>query len=112
MLGTVTRPFNHSDKELKEGNTMARYLIESPHTTEECLRALDELLAVGPGVLAKYDFGCMSGDHTGYVIIEAGSEPEARNTVPSFLRGKARIVKVDKFSPEQIKSFHQMKASA
>jgi hypothetical protein len=91
---------------------MARYLIESPHTTEECLPALDELLARGPGVLAKYDFGCMSGDHTGYVIVEAGGESEARETVPPFLRGKARIVKVDKFTPEQIKSFHQMKASA
>jgi hypothetical protein len=54
----------------------------------------------------------MSGDHTGYVIVEAGSESEARENVPSFLRGKARIVKVDKFTPEQIKSFHQMKASA
>ena len=91
---------------------MARYLIESPHTTEECLSALDEILVRGPGALAKYDFGCMSGDHTGYVIVEAGSESEARENVPSFLRGKARIVKVDKFTPEQIKSFHQMKASA
>jgi hypothetical protein len=91
---------------------MARYLIESPHTTEECLRALDEILAGGPGALAKYDFGCMSGDHTGYCIVEAGSESDARNAVPSFLRSKTRIVKVDKFTPEQIKSFHQMKASA
>jgi hypothetical protein len=91
---------------------MARYLIESPHTNEECLRALDEILLRGPGALAKYDFGCMSGDHTGYVIVESGSESEARENVPSFLRGKARIVKVDKITPEQIKSFHQMKASA
>lgn len=91
---------------------MARYLIESPHTTEECLRALDEILVRGPGALAKYDFGCMSGDHTGYCIVEAGSESEAKETVPTFLRGKARIVKVDKFTPEQIKTFHEMKASA
>jgi hypothetical protein len=101
-----------TDRKFKEGRTMARYLIESPHTTEECLRALDEILLRGPGALAKYDFGCMSGDHTGYVIVESGSESEARENVPSFLRGKARIVKVDKFTPEQIKSFHQMKASA
>lgn len=91
---------------------MARYLIESPHTKEECLRALDEILVRGPGALAKYDFGCMSGDHTGYVIVEAGSESEAKESVPTFLRGKARCVKLDKFTPEQIKSFHQMKASA
>ncbi len=91
---------------------MARYLIESPHTVGECLRALDEIIGRDPALLAKYDFACMSGEHTGYVIVEAGSESEARENVPSFLRGKARIVKVDKFTPEQIKSFHQMKATA
>ena len=91
---------------------MARYLIESPHTVGECLRALDEILGRDPGLLAKYDFACMSGEHTGYVIVDAGSESEARENIPSFLRGKARIVKVDKFTPEQIKSFHQMKATA
>lgn len=91
---------------------MARYLIESPHTVGECLRALDEILGRDPGLLAKYDFACMSGEHTGYLIVEAGSESEARENVPSFLRGNARVIKLDKFTPEQIKSFHQMKATA
>jgi hypothetical protein len=86
---------------------MARYLIESPHTAEECLRALDEVLAQGPELLAKYDFGCGANVHTGWAIVEAASESAARNTIPGFLRSKARVVEVGKFTPEQIRSFHQ-----
>jgi len=86
---------------------MAKYLIESPHTEEECLQALDETLAKGTDLLAKFDWGCTSGEHTGWAILDAGSEAAARNMVPSFLRSKARIVKVDKFTAQQIKSFHQ-----
>ena len=88
---------------------MARYFIESPHTKEECLRALDETLAQGPESLAKYDWGCMAGDHTGYATIEAGSEAAARNTVPALVRNKTRVIEVGKFTPEQIRSFHEMK---
>ncbi len=85
---------------------MARYIVESPHTKEECLRALDEILAEGPAILNKFDWGCQAGDHTGYALVDAEGESEVRNMVPSFLRNKARIVKVGKFTPEQIRSFH------
>jgi hypothetical protein len=84
------------------------YLIESPHTKEECLQALDDVLARGPEFLARFDWGCMSGDHTGWAVVEAGSETAARTMVPALVRGKARIVEVGKFTPEQIKSFHGM----
>ena len=89
---------------------MERYLIQSPHTPPECLRALDEILAKGPGSLARYEWGCMAGDHTGYAIVEARSETEARESVPEFLRGKARLVKLNKFTPEQIREFHKKSA--
>lgn len=82
------------------------YLIESPHTKEECLRALDEQLEKGPEVLKKLYFGCNAGDHTGYAIVDAKSEGDARKLVPDFLIGKARIVEVGQFTPEMIRSFH------
>lgn len=85
---------------------MARYLIQSPHTPEECLQTLDECLAQGPEQLAKYDWGCMDDDHTCYGVIEAGSKATVESLVPSSLRHKARIVELAKFTPEQIKSFH------
>lgn len=89
---------------------MGRYLIQSPHTKEECLRALDEILANGPDALAKYEWGCMAGDHTGYAIIEAKSDGEAAGHVPAFLRGKAHVVKLNRFTPEQIREFHKKTA--
>jgi hypothetical protein len=87
-----------------------RYVILSPHTREECLRALDEILANGPDALARYEWGCMDGDHTGYAIVEAGSKGEAAATVPAFLRGKARVVKLNRFTQEQIREFHKKTA--
>ena len=89
---------------------MEKYFIESKHTQEECLRALDEILAKGPDALSKVEWGCMAGDHTGYSIVEARSEKDALATVPTFLRGKARAVKLNKFTPEQIREFHQKSA--
>ncbi|HUI68694.1 MAG TPA: hypothetical protein VL087_10875 [Nitrospirota bacterium] len=85
---------------------MARYIIESPHTKEECLRALDEELGKGRDILGKFDFGCKAGDHTAYAIVDVNSRNDALDLVPTFLRNKARIVEVGKITPEMIKSFH------
>lgn len=89
---------------------MDRYFVESKHTPEECLRALDEILAKGPDALSRVEWGCMAGDHTGYSIVEARNETEALKEIPSFLRPKTRTVKLNRFTPEQIKSFHQKSA--
>ncbi len=90
---------------------MEKYLVESKHTQEECLRALDEVLAKGSDVLNRIEWGCMAGDHTGYSIVDARSESDALQIVPMFLRGKARAVKLNKFTPDQIRSFHQKKTA-
>jgi hypothetical protein len=81
-------------------------MIESPHTKEECLRALDEELAKGSDILGKFEFGCKAGDHTAYAIVDVNSKNDALNLVPTFLQGEARIVEVGKITPEMIKSFH------
>ncbi len=83
-----------------------KYVIETPHTPQECLRALDEQLAKGPEVLKKFNYGCKAGDHTGYAIVDVMNEGEARSLVPGFLINKARIVAVDIFTPEVIRSLH------
>jgi hypothetical protein len=89
---------------------MARYLIESPHTKEECLRALDELVDKKKGLVEEYEFGCMSGNHTGYLIVDASSESEVREKIPGFLMNKAKIVKLDKFTEDQVRDFHRKSA--
>ncbi len=83
-----------------------KYMIVSPHTPEECLRALDEQLAKGPEILKLFNYGCKAGDHTGYAIVDVKSERDARALVPGFLLNKARIIEVGVFTPEVIKSLH------
>jgi len=84
---------------------MDRYLIESTHSKEDCLHALDLILA--HGYITHYDWGCEDGIHTGWAIVEADSNSEALLSVPPLIRDKARAVKLKKFSPEVIQSLHK-----
>lgn len=84
-----------------------KYLLETPHTKEECLRELDGVLAQGRDILNNFYWGCGAGNHTGYAIVDAKDGKEALGLIPDFVRGKARIVQLEKCSPEQIKSFHK-----
>ncbi|HBG46274.1 MAG TPA: hypothetical protein DDW94_04700 [Deltaproteobacteria bacterium] len=83
-----------------------KYLIESHHTKEECLRELDEVLAKGKDTLNKFYWGCGKGDHTGYAIVDARTENEVRDLIPEFAQRKAKIIELSQFSPDQIKSLH------
>jgi hypothetical protein len=83
-----------------------RFLIISPHTPEMCLKALDEVQAKSPKLLTKMDWGCMAGDHTGYVEVNATDEAAAREMLPDSARATAKIIKLNKFTADQIKQFH------
>ena len=87
---------------------MPKYLIESPHTSEECTRALEAIVEEDPGLLEKSWFGCSTGEHTEWATVEADSKEEARMRLPEFLREKARVVEVSQVTPEQISAMHQM----
>lgn len=45
----------------------------------------------------------MAGVHTAWLLVEAGSEAEARLMVPPAIRNTASLVKITKFTPEQIR---------
>src|SRR5574341_1029460 len=92
--------------DFKRRSSMARYIIESPHKPEECLKALDEEMAKGKDVLNKFDYGCKGGDHTAYAIVDANTRGDALQFVPTFLQNSARIVEVEKITPEVIRSLH------
>jgi hypothetical protein len=84
---------------------MNKYLVESPHSEDECLHVLDQIVATG--YITHYDWGCEFGVHTGWVILEADNEDEALFSVPAIVRHKAKATRLGKFSPEIIQSFHQ-----
>jgi len=89
---------------------MDRYLIETPHAGSECLALIKELNA--QGYLRNFDWGCKTGIHSGWAIIEAENEAQARLAVPPLVRSRARIVKLDKFDAKTIEHYERHKAVA
>ena len=83
---------------------MARFLIEVPHEAEKvaCARAVRTLLTTGSHFLTHADWGCQDGDHTGRIIVEVESKEEAQAILPPVYRSQARIVKLNKFTLEEI----------
>ncbi len=75
---------------------MDRYLIETPHTAQDCKLLVEQVYATG--YLYHFDWGCKAGVHSGWAIIEAENEAQARLAVPSIVRRQARVVKLNKFS--------------
>jgi hypothetical protein len=48
--------------------------------------------------LHNFDWGCKVGVHTGWAIIEAEDEAQARLAVPPLVRRKARVIELTKFT--------------
>ena len=83
---------------------MAKYLIEVPHEAEKvaCARAVRILLTTGSHYLTNAEFGCLDGEHKGWIIAELESKEEARGILPPAYRSQARIVKLTKFSIKEL----------
>ena len=84
-----------------------KYMVEFKHTPEECLNTLDKIKDKDAKLLNKIEWGCMSGDHTGYLVVNASNEQEALKGIPADFNAKA--YKIAKFTPKQIEDFHKMK---
>ena len=50
------------------------------------------------GYLYHFDWGCKAGVHSGWAIIEAENEADARLAVPAMVRRNARVVQLNKFN--------------
>lgn len=85
---------------------MPLYLIKIRHAFGNCLGALDEQVAYNVRSLQEFVYACGEGEHAGYAIVEANSRSEAMNILPESLRREATVWKVDRFTPDDIKSFH------
>lgn len=81
------------------------YLIESPHTVEECMGVMDE--ANKAKQLGAWDWGCMAGNHTAYRMVKAADETAALAMVPASVRSKARAMKLMKMTPAQLEAAHK-----
>jgi hypothetical protein len=83
---------------------MERYMVESAHTANDCKKLLKDVLAAG--YITHFEWGCAEGDHRGWVIIEAESAEEAKMVVPSSHRPQATVIKLTKFTREQVENLH------
>ncbi len=83
---------------------MARFLVEVPHEAEKvaCARAAQILLTTGSHWLTNADFGCLDGEHKAWLIAEGKSKEEIRSIVPPGYRSQAKIVKLNRFTLEEI----------
>jgi len=83
---------------------MARFLIEVPHEdrAKECALAVKVLLSSGSHYLTHADFGCLDGEHKAWIIVEVDNKEEAQFILPPVFRPHAKIVRLNKFSLEEI----------
>jgi hypothetical protein len=96
-------------KDKPDNSMKSTFLIKLPHTQEECLANLDKIEKEDPAILDKIEWGCKTGDHTGYLIIDAKDKDEALSMLPEFERKEAQVEKVDKFTVEDIEKIHSSK---
>lgn len=83
---------------------MERFLIEVPHEAgeEACLRAVRILLTSGSHFLTHSDFGCLDGVHKAWIIVDVNDKEEAVSLLPPLYRSTASVVKLCKFSVDQV----------
>jgi len=83
---------------------MERFLVQVPHDPAPlaCAKVVEVFLRTGSHYLAGADWGCADGDHNAWMIVDADSKEEARQVVPAAFRSETRVVKLCKFSLEEI----------
>ena len=86
---------------------MAKYVVETSHIPEECLKDLDEMSAKAPEMLSKFVWGCAQGEHKGWAYVDAESKEDILSALPKSVQGKVKVTEVNVFTQEQIKSFHE-----
>jgi hypothetical protein len=88
---------------------MPKYLIEASHepTYQACVRVLKAFEQAGAHYLLRADWGCKAGVHSAWIIVEAENEHDARLVVPPVVRSSARVVQLNKYTPEEVKNFHE-----
>jgi len=84
------------------------YLISMKHEPEDCIRFLEDWEKEHKALLAKAEWGCAGGTHSGWVLVEATSEQAAIAKVPPSNRPGAKAVLVEVMNnPDHLKKMHQ-----
>ena len=96
-----------AQEEPKRGSVMQKYLIQASHNSEECIKYFEAYVQGGSHYLTHSEWGCADGVHTGWLIVEAECEAEARNMVPPVVRHKALLIRLQKFGLAELRQLHE-----
>jgi hypothetical protein len=111
LMSVCLVSFSQSTKSSSTSSTKSVYFVQTTHTPEQCLNNLTETKSKGDAFLSKFEFGCMSGNHTGYAFLEGTSEDNVKMMLPKEAQSTAKIFKVDKFTAAQIENLHKQHES-
>jgi hypothetical protein len=83
---------------------MSRFLIELPHEADgkTCAHFVKLMLTSGSHFLTHAEWGCMDGEHSGWIIVEMDTKEEARSILPPPFRAQAKIVALNLFTVAQM----------
>jgi hypothetical protein len=83
---------------------MTRFLIELAHeaTEKACTMAIKTLLSTGSHFLTNAEWGCKDGEHKCWIIVDVNSTEEARAILPSVYRNEAKIIKLIRYTLDDL----------
>jgi hypothetical protein len=83
---------------------MPKFLIEVAHEAEvvACARVVEVFLKTGSHFLTNADWGCMDEEHRAWILVEVDNKEEARQIIPPAFRSQAKIVRLNKFTLQEI----------
>jgi hypothetical protein len=93
--------------------TKTKYLIEVPHSADECLWVMDEIIGRGPYYQHMFYWGCMTGDHSAWALLEgSGREAVLEEALPPTLRERARVRRVSRVWSTELMKRHEERPEA
>ncbi len=83
---------------------MPRYMIQASHdpSHDTCTRVLNAFLKAGAHYLTNADWGCLAGEHTAWITVEADDDYQARLMVPPVIRRTAQVTKLNRLTTQEI----------
>jgi hypothetical protein len=81
-----------------------KFLIEVPHEADtlECTRVVHVFLSTGSHFLTNAEWGCKSGVHSAWMLVDMDDKAQALAIVPPAFRAHARIVGLTRFTLTEI----------
>ncbi len=79
---------------------MPQFMIEMSHSPSDCVDSLRDIDPDAQEFLGDVYWGCMTGRHDGWAVVDADSEQEAMEMVPEQIRDRVQVTQVSTVMPE------------